>query len=272
MKVLLRITKFMEGKINNMEKNTKLISKIIITGEIHVMTGLMIGGSSTGLDINSIDKAIIRNPIDQLPFIPGSTLKGKMRSLLELKRNTTEGFGEPTQNPEHEAAILFGHIQSKNEAAKKAQKELGRTQQPSRLIVRDGDLLNPENFINTDRPYSELKVENSINRITAKANPRTFERVPRGGIFKLNMTLNVFDEKEGEAQLALIYECLRLVKDDYLGGGGSRGNGMVNFKIKEVEVRSDKFYKGEEKGKSMIDDVPDDLICDKLLLKKTKGV
>jgi CRISPR-associated protein Csm3 len=211
----------------------KLLSKIIITGKIFADTGLMIGNSSAALEIGGTDKQIIRNPINKMPYIPGSSLKGKMRSLLEQKRGTVDEKGGPTQDPTTEAALLFGHIKSK----------ISEKQRPSRLIVRDGEMTNSGKFKDTELLYTEIKAENTINRITAEANPRFFERVPKGAEFNLNMTLNIFEGDDETKQLGLIYECLRLVKDDYLGGGGSRGNGMVDFKITKIKRRSDEYYK-----------------------------
>ena len=110
----------------------KLESKIIITGKIIAETGLMIGGSSSALEIGGTDKQIIRNPVDKSPYVPGSSLKGKMRSLLEISRGTVtsedKDRGNPTMNPEHDAAQLFGFIKSRDERVSKIQKhlEIGR--------------------------------------------------------------------------------------------------------------------------------------------------
>ena len=228
--------------------NHKLDSKIVIKGKIIAETGLMIGGSSSALEIGGTDKQIIRNPVDKLPYVPGSSLKGKMRSLLEQSRGTVDEGG-PTQNPDHEAAQLFGHI---NRNAKKEQ-------QPSRLIVRDGVLKNPEKFKDTELLYTEVKAENTINRITAEANPRFFERVPRSAEFDLNMTLNVFDSARESSMLALVFECLRLVEDDYLGGGGSRGNGQVKIKLEAVSKRTADYYKLGDKKAVIEITIPEDL-------------
>jgi CRISPR-associated protein Csm3 len=218
----------------------KLEKKYIISGIVRLETGLMIGSSSAALEIGGTDKQIVRHPITKLPYIPGSSLKGKMRSLIELTRGEIgverDSFG-PTQNPEHLPAQLFGHI-NRNTAKK---------QQPSRLIIRDGMLLNKDFLKGTELPYTEIKAENSIDRITAAANPRFFERVPKGAEFELNMVLNVFDketDKNGDKFLGLVFDALRLVQDDYLGGGGSRGNGQVSFRLSTI---TEKTYGSEGK-------------------------
>jgi CRISPR-associated protein Csm3 len=227
----------------------KLDSKIVIKGRIIAETGLMIGGSSSALEIGGTDKQVIRNPVDKMPYVPGSSLKGKMRSLLEQKRGTVDEKGEPTQNPDHEAAQLFGHI-NRNEKKK---------QQPSRLIVRDGQLLNPERFKDTELLYTEVKAENTINRITAEANPRFFERVPKSAEFNLNMTLNIFESESESKLLNLVYECMRLVQDDYLGGGGTRGNGQVKFHIEAISKKTADYYKNGDKTAIKEIAIPEDL-------------
>ncbi len=237
-----------------------LISKIIIKGEIVAETGLMIGSSSAGLEIGGTDKQIIRNPANKMPYIPGSSLKGKMRSLLEQIRGTVDKDGLATQNPKHEAACLFGHIKSKEAEVLEVQKNMNKTQQPSRLIVRDGEMTNSKKFKDTELLYTEVKAENTINRITAEANPRFFERVPKSAIFSLNMTLNIYNGEDEKKQLDLVYECLRLVQDDYIGGGGSRGNGMVKINISDVKRRNKEYYKsGKDSENSLLDTVPNDL-------------
>lgn len=219
----------------------RLKEKILITGKVIVETGLLIGGSSSALEIGGTDKHVVRNPINKRPYIPGSSLKGKMRSLFELSRGqvgydvNSKAYG-PTLNPDHEAAQLFGFIKDRNNRENAGQ-------QPSRLIVRDGELQNHEKLNNTELLYTEIKAENSIDRITAEANPRFFERVPRGAEFGLNMVINIFDgDRNGEQFLNWVFEAMKLVQDDYLGGCGSRGNGQISFAIKSVKRRSREFY------------------------------
>ncbi|MDX1912601.1 MAG: type III-A CRISPR-associated RAMP protein Csm3 [Saprospiraceae bacterium] len=217
-----------------------LIKKIIIRGHILAESGIMVGGNNTAFEIGGTDKTVVRNPVTRLPYIPGSSIKGKMRSLFELSRGTIQEdsrvFG-PTQNPKHEAAQFFGHINRNDE----------RKQQPSRLIVRDGELLNPQDLKNAELEYTEVKAENSIDRITSEANPRFFERVPKGARFGLNMVINVFDhDTNGENFLKYALEALELAQDDYLGGGGSRGNGQVRFVIESIVERPREYYRGEK--------------------------
>jgi CRISPR-associated protein Csm3 len=204
----------------------KLIKKVIYSGTITLKTGLHIGGTNAALNIGGPDKFVVRNPINNVPYIPGSSLKGKMRALVEIYNGETNG-GKPTNNPNHKAGALFG-VSGDNEQS-----------HASRLIVRDAELdINSCDFSNTDLPYTESKTEVAIDRVTAKANPRTFERVPAGAQFKLNMVLNIF-EGEDEAQLkATLKQAIELLEDDYLGGHGSRGYGQVEIALEEPQEKN----------------------------------
>jgi len=226
--------------------NIKLTKKIVYTGTITLKTGLHIGGTNAALNIGGPDKFVVRNPINKIPYIPGSSLKGKMRALIELYHKCVDieekdGKVEvkASSNPNSISGYLFGvSADSKNKDSKRY---------ASRLIVRDAELIIEdevlgidENFFkDTDLPYTESKTEVAIDRVTAKANPRTFERVPAGAKFNLNMVLNVF-EGDNEKQLKdTLTQAIQLLHDDYLGGHGSRGYGQVYI---DIDV-----YKGEEK-------------------------
>ncbi len=205
----------------------KLLKKIIYTGTIELKTGLHIGGTNAALNIGGPDKFVVRNPINNIPYIPGSSLKGKMRALVEIANGETNN-GKPSNNPDSKSGALFG-ISGDNDNSK-----------ASRLIVRDAelDISNKEMFNNTDLPYTESKTEVAIDRVTSKANPRTFERVPAGARFKLNMVLNIF-EGEDEAQLkSTLKQAIQLLEDDYLGGHGSRGYGQVKIVLDNPEGQS----------------------------------
>jgi CRISPR-associated protein Csm3 len=222
-----------------MENSVKKLSKkIIIKGTIEALTGIHIGSSYSAMGIGGPDKTVIRNPLDKLPIIPGSSLKGKMRSLFEKHNGQISGNGGASDSLSHTAVKLFGAASNKDTM-------------PSRLFVRDGKLKNPDLLKDTELLYSETKTEVNINRITAKANPRTFERVPAGAEFELNMILDIFEgEDENELRNSLI-EAMRLLKDDYLGGQGSRGYGQVDFRIDSVTERSAEWYRGEGKEKDI---------------------
>lgn len=205
----------------------QLSKKILYTGTITLKTGLHIGGTNASLNIGGPDKFVVRNPITNIPYIPGSSLKGKMRSLVEIANGDTFG-GKPSNNPQSKSGALFGVS---------GDSENGR---PSRLIVRDADMdvSHPEMFANTDLPYTESKTEVAIDRVTAKANPRTFERVPAGAQFKLNMVLNIFAGEDEEELKSTLKQAIKLLEDDYLGGHGSRGYGQVKFENLNEEIKT----------------------------------
>lgn len=207
----------------------KLIKKVIYTGTITLKTGLHIGGTNAALNIGGPDKFVVRNPINNIPYIPGSSLKGKMRSLIEIANGESNG-GKPTNNPESKAGALFG-VSGDSDSSR-----------PSRLIVRDAELdINACDFSNTDLPYTESKTEVAIDRVTAKANPRTFERVPAGAKFKLNMVLNIFEGENEKELRSTLDQAIKLLEDDYLGGHGSRGYGQVKINLDDSNG-TDKTY------------------------------
>lgn len=216
-----------------------LTKKLVIKGEIEAVTGLMIGGSNTAMSIGGPDKMVIRNPITNEPYIPGSSLKGKMRSLLEISYgyvkdvNMGQVKNGPSDDPNHITTVLFGSARTDEQ------------QRPSRIICRDGRLLNGDSFRDmTDLPYTESKTEVVIDRITSKAMPRTFERVPAGARFALNIVVNIFeqDNKTEKELIDLTIRGLQMIQDDYIGGSGSRGSGQVKFHIQEIKQRTADFY------------------------------
>lgn len=208
----------------------KLMKKIIYTGTITLKTGLHIGGTNAALNIGGPDKFVVRNPINNVPYIPGSSLKGKMRALVEIANGCTSD-GKASNDPKSISGELFGVATGRED------------NRPSRLIVRDAelDLSKPEMFDNTDLPYTESKTEVAIDRITAKANPRTFERVPAGAQFKLNMVLNIFEGENEQRLKETLQLAIRLLQDDYLGGHGSRGYGQVEIKLDPQEGRTETY-------------------------------
>jgi CRISPR-associated protein Csm3 len=228
-----------------------LIKKIKFEGKIVAISGLHIGGTNSAMAIGGPDSTVIRNPVNNKPYIPGSSLKGKMRALIEITDGTIDEvrmgnvkYGA-TQDMKHMSARLFGT--AKND----------EPQRPSRLVVRDGELLSPdEMFSNTDLPYSESKTEVVIDRITAKAMPRQLERVPAGAEFKLDMVLNIFKDDNEDELIKTVLRGLKLVQDDYLGGSGSRGSGQVQFRDIKITQRNVDFYRESAKEEDITGKYP----------------
>jgi CRISPR-associated protein Csm3 len=243
-----------------------LLKKLHIQGTITVRTGLVIGGSDTALAIGGLDKTVIMDPADKRPYIPGSSLKGKIRSLLELSEGWVGGSGGgpvmhgANVHPDSIAAQLCGTAITggKKLDAQNAQwvKERHRKvnedeQRPSPLIVRDSYLVQQTIFPYADLGYTHTKTEVSLDRITAKANPRTIERVPPGAQFRLDLILNIFQEADESPEDAaqkekhlvdLLLRGLSLLQDDYLGGNGSRGSGQVDVAIAHIFARDMDWY------------------------------
>lgn len=201
-------------------------TKIKITGTIVIKTGMHIGGDDSFSAIGAIDSPVVRDPLTRLPIIPGSTLKGKMRSLLARDKGTepvagTKGF----EGDCFELLRLFGSSSKGSDAA-------GTGMQMSRLQFSDCFLKNKEEL----PQIFENKFENTIDRLTSIANPRQIERVVRGAQFGMEIIYNVEDAEQIEEDFANIRAGLSLIENDYLGGGGSRGNGRVTFRDLRAEV------------------------------------
>lgn len=199
-----------------------MYAKIQITGIIEVKTGMHIGGSSAFAAIGAVDSPVIKDVRTALPMIPGSSLKGKMRTLLAKEYNT-----EMAKKPDDDASCLtrlFGS--AKVNKVKR-----------SRVLVSDVFLANDEELRRQGlQSLTEVKFENTINRATAVANPRQIERVVRGSLFNLDIIYEVEEEKEIEEDITILAEGLRLLRYDYLGGNGSRGYGKIAFRDVQANV------------------------------------
>lgn len=191
-------------------------SKFLISGEIEVVTGLHIGGTDSYSAIGAVDSPVIRDSVTGYPIIPGSSIKGKMRSLLQ------KTFGSsPSHNEDNEQVLrLFGSSSDKDNKAI-----------PSRLKFNDC-FMNEESvkaLKNANIRLTEVKTENSINRKTSVANPRQIERVVRGSIFDFELFYDVSNEDELDEDFNNLSIAMKLLENDYLGGHGSRGSGRIKF-------------------------------------------
>lgn len=214
----------------------KLLNIIEIKAKLVLQTGLHIGAGGNEMHIGGIDNSVIKHPITQSPYIPGSSLKGKIRSLLEWRSgevNATPLNLEDLKNAKNSQAVevilkLFGVSGD----AKKDDEQL-QDIGVSRLAFWDCGLNQEwESRIREDNLLlTEAKSENTINRITATAeNPRQTERVPAGAEFDFKLMLRQFDgDGDNEELLAAVLAGLKLLELDSLGGSGSRGYGKVKF-------------------------------------------
>jgi CRISPR-associated protein Csm3 len=218
----------------------QLVKKIKIETSLELITGLHIGGNSDNVEIGGIDNPVIKIATkDSRPYIPGSSIKGKIRCLLEqIAGSVTVGGNQEINN-------LFGYSQ---------------TNQPSKLIVRDAYLKKESadelrNCDNLDMPYTEAKWENVIDRLKGTAeHPRQMERIPAGVFFDVEFVINIWNYTEEEKKkgkkddtkedlLALLEKGIKALENDYLGGSGSRGYGQIKFgKRNQEEIPFDKYF------------------------------
>ncbi len=195
-----------------------MLAKIEITGKITLKTGMHIGASDAFAAIGAIDSPVARDPVTALPYIPGSSLKGKMRSLLAKAYN--EKLRIKTRDEDDERIKrLFG-----------CSKDAEGYPKPSRVIFSDALLCNQKELEaqGVSMP-TEAKEENTINPLTAVADPRQIERVVRGAEFPLSMIYNVTDTETMQEDFQLLADGFRLLQYDYLGGHGSRGYGRIQI-------------------------------------------
>jgi CRISPR-associated protein Csm3 len=237
-----------------------MIGRAVISGRIRVLTGLHIGAGKDSVEIGGIDNPVVRHPNTRLPYIPGSSIKGRLRYIMEWafgkinvrKNNRGEwygdvwGFGEEKPEPTDSVLRIFG-------VAGKGAWYGG----PTRLLVRDAFLTDKWKEKAKEPTFTivEEKNEVAIDRIAGKAMDgrlRTTERVPAGVEFDLAMIFRLFDMSPLEAQLgqkfkapgrereytgaeleyrdlAWLLQGLAFLEEEALGGSGSRGYGRIRF-------------------------------------------
>jgi CRISPR-associated protein Csm3 len=235
----------------------QLVGKLILSGELHCEAGLHIGAGKGSLEIGGADNPVVKDAFG-LPYIPGSSLRGRIRSLLEnalglttpaelvylSKRKGQEVRIHQSDRPDDEICLLFGRNPGRMDRVAGEALDT-RAATPARLAIYDAPLdaasITAQMRENLDDEITEVKSENAIDRITSQANPRTLERVPAGARFHVRMVLDVLCE-EDKALAARLIEGLRLLEDDALGGGGSRGSGRVRFANLKLVWRNRTFY------------------------------
>lgn len=215
----------------------KLIKKIIVKANLKLLTGMHIGDSKESTEIGGVDSPVVRRKDNFQPYIPGSSLKGKMRCLLEQ----STGWFQDFKKDDKPITLLFGCV-DKNDNEKGNQ---------ARIIVRDANMHEDsvkvfENSDFTDMPFTEVKFENVIDRLTGTTKQgglRQIERVPAGATFKVEFVINVFENEQDF--LPTLINGLELLENDYLGGSGSRGYGQVEFSNFEITEKSFKVDEGK---------------------------
>lgn len=237
--------------------NYQFKGKYIIKADLRCITALHIGGTDEGFEIGGMDNPVIKDPITGYPYIPGSSLKGKLRSLLEWAEGKVkleevkDKEGKPTgkwkgklcncgKSDKCDICIIFG-----TSADTEGQKE------PTRLTVRDS--FPKQSSVEEwkanlgDAIYTEVKTENAIDRLTSEATPRSLERVPANSVFEVEMVFDLYKDNDVQ-KLKKVFEGMMLLEDSSLGGGGSRGSGKVVFEnIKVIKRELEYYTEGDDK-------------------------
>lgn len=231
----------------------KLHGRVFIEGYIVARTGLHIGGSGGAFAIGGVDNPVIKDQLTQQPYIPGSSLRGKMRSLTE------KYLGRVTGQRIAQCEIHSCHDRRRSAQENKAEYDVcpicniyGITAEdynwPTRLIVRDMPLI-PESAerlraAKTSLPFTEVKTEVAIDRVTSQANPRDVERVPAGAVFgPMELVYSIYDRELDVDWLSVLLDGMQMLEDDYLGGLGSRGSGKVVFEDLRVTLKCASNYR-----------------------------
>lgn len=245
-----------------------LKGKYIIKCKIEAVTGLHIGEGTNSIEIGGIDNAVVKDA-EGKPYIPGSSLKGKMRALMEFAEGKVKDnlmvVSKWGSNDKKEripeicihmcndidcpVCTLFGRNHGLHDKKSGEKIDLTDAVIPTRLIVRDAKLIESsitdEMKENLDLEWTEVKFENNIDRITSKANPRQSERVPAGAQFSSEFVVNRYEvdgSDDGQRYLSKFIKAMKLLEDDYLGGQGSRGNGKVKFVDIEIVYKDSSDY------------------------------
>jgi CRISPR-associated protein Csm3 len=235
----------------------KFLGKLILEGELHCQTGLHVGAGKGSMEIGGSDNPVVKDAFGH-PYVPGSSLRGKLRSLLEQtsgmavpselvylsKRKGQEVRIHQSDRPDDEICLIFGRSPGRMDRASGDSLDSSQAT-PARLAVYDAPLdvhsITPQMRENLDDELTEVKSENAIDRITSQANPRTLERVPAGARFHIRLVMDVLCEEDGPL-FSRVLEGLRMLEDDTLGGGGSRGSGRVRFGNLNLVWRGKNYY------------------------------
>lgn len=256
----------------NMKRYITLLGKIVISGTITLKTGMLIGGGSDFSAIGTVDKVVIRDPLKREPIIPGSSLKGKLRHLLErrycwdkkedviklqnnLETENTEGK-EVEKNQESFNQKYEAFMKNEPDTIKRlfgtSDKEIAIA---ARLQFADC-FINKESLeqlkqLDTDLYLTEIKFENTINRITGIANPRQFERVPAGTKFDFQIIYNIENIDEIDKDMQTLRDAFDTLEFDYLGSSGTRGYGQLAIENLQTEIKvySNKFNASDYSSK-----------------------
>jgi CRISPR-associated protein Csm3 len=251
------------------ETQLGFVGKLVLDGELVCETGMHIGAGKGSLEIGGADNPVIKDSWGR-PYVPGSSLKGRLRSLLEQamglavpeelvylsKRRGQEVRIHQSNRPDDEIGLLFGRSPSRMERVAGEAQGGESMATPGRLSVFDAALelssITAQMRETQDDELTEVKSETAIDRITSQASPRTLERVPAGARFKVRMILDVLCEEDKDL-VARLAQGLRLLEDDTLGGGGSRGSGRVRLDGLKLTWRGKNYYATGEAEAALVE-------------------
>lgn len=242
--------------MSDVERMIKLLGYIKITGEIEALTGLHIGGTADSIDKGGIDHPVIKNPVTNEPYIPGSSLRGRIRSLLE-QRNAMRHKAKLSEM----ASGIWMEVYKNEQDAKKSEvcrvfgNSMSERNVLSVLIVRDALYTEDtrKKYMQGGLPITEAKMEIAVDRITAHALPRTIERVPAGARFAFEIIYKVqtyengkfeinsqddntkSDEKLKSDLINIIWALKQIETHDGLGGNTSRGHGQIKIHLRSLD-------------------------------------
>lgn len=188
-----------------------MYTKVLIQFDLEVKTGMHIGGSSSYSAIGAVDSPVIRDPLSGRPIVPGSSLKGKLRTLL-ARSFAGDIHNMPDFKNDHPTVLRM----------------FGSTSARSRLQFADAFVSNADAMKAVG--LTEVKSENVIKRLSSEAMPRQIERVNAGTVFAETVVYDAAGETEMMEDLSLLAKSMKLLQMDYLGGHGSRGSGRVSLK------------------------------------------
>jgi CRISPR-associated protein Csm3 len=215
-----------------------------ITATVEIVTGLHIGGNNDEIKIGGIDTPVIKNPLTNEPYIPGSSLKGKIRSLIEWQYGAMTNDGKPADITKKNDELVKRIVKLFGNGSTIKDNNLAKVIGPTRVSFADASLLNKDELWEKNA-LTEEKIEVTIDRLKGSAKRgglRHMERVPAGARFSSSITLLKFENDEDlESLLALGMKLLELTN---LGGSGSRGYGKIKFE--NIQGLSDKYLNNGE--------------------------
>jgi len=214
--------------IRDAKQLTKWTDIVSLTFKIVCVEGCRIGGSGGGLEIGGVDPGLtaVRSPLTDEPYLPGSSLKGKLRSVLEKELGKTLN-GDPCKCGKKDClvCVVFGAHMNPNADSS-----------PTRIVVRDAPLSQEwrvrfQKAVESGSTFLEEKTENIVDRKTGTAkHPRTGERVPPGTVFDGEIVLHIYEGDDSDTLAKFVRHGLGIIQDgSSIGASGSRGYGKVRF-------------------------------------------